>query len=215
LVVGVPGGVDEVLMAAHAGGLGDAAIAGFDPDRFGKNSGREGERMEQPVIGFGQPFADRMRGEVAIVANGDMPMAGTLPGVEMAVHDVAVDAGCRRVRQVAGPTPVAEGEQAEPQGNTDRSDGPDGEPVPPESLQLERASGTGGWAGRFARRHRGASEGEKGVEKRLILVKSLDAEGRSGFWPQKHRVKENAGWGWGDGEARIEGGVRREFLNHG
>src|SRR5918994_5157229 len=53
--------IDDRLVAAAAGGLGDVAIARGDGDRLVEPSGGERERVPEPVQRFGGVFPDESR----------------------------------------------------------------------------------------------------------------------------------------------------------
>ena len=71
--------VYEVLMAVDAGVLRDEFVARFDLDWVVIVVQRKGDRVEQPVIGLGDPLAHEVMRQVAIVASRHMMMAALLP----------------------------------------------------------------------------------------------------------------------------------------
>ena len=103
----------EVRMAVQARVLRHAPVPRFDLDRFMEILQREGERMKEAVVCLGDPFAERMVREVAIITRGYMFMTARLPRVIVVVHDVAVGAGGRVIRQIRQPATVAEREHAD------------------------------------------------------------------------------------------------------
>lgn len=98
------------LVAVDAGAVRDRTIAGLDLDRVLEIAERESQRMKETVIRLGDPLADRVVGQMAIVANRHVVMAAVLPGIEVLLHDVAVDTRLRIVAEVAGALSVAERE---------------------------------------------------------------------------------------------------------
>jgi hypothetical protein len=105
--------VDIFGVAMQTGVLRNAAIARFDADGIGEIFEREGERMEEAVVGLRDPFADGVVRQVAVVTDGDATVAGLLPRVVVLLHDVAVRAALRVVAEIAGALAVAQGEGAE------------------------------------------------------------------------------------------------------
>ena len=103
--------MDKVTVTMQAGSLRDPAIPRLDLNRLVEVSHREGPRMKEPIIGLGDPFPDRIVREVAIVADGHMPVARLLPRIEMSLHHVTIHAGLRVVTQVARPFSIAERER--------------------------------------------------------------------------------------------------------
>src|SRR5688500_15590123 len=100
-------------MAVQACTLSYAPVAWLDLNGFMEVFERERERMKESVVTLYDPFADRVMRQVAIVAHGDVPMAGILPGVVMTLHDVAVGAGRRVIAQVAPAFAIAERERSD------------------------------------------------------------------------------------------------------
>ena len=104
--------VHKILVARDAGALRDPFVAGFDLDRILVATEREGERMEESVVGFGDPFADRVMRQMAVVADRHVVVAAFLPRVHVVLHDVAIDARLRVIAEVAGAFAVSKGERA-------------------------------------------------------------------------------------------------------
>ena len=102
----------QVFMAVQTRALSHPPIPRFDPNRFAEVLQRESQRVKEAVVGLGDPFAEEIVRQMAVVANGDMLMAGILPGIEVVLHHVAIDAGLRIVAEVAGALAVAKGERA-------------------------------------------------------------------------------------------------------
>lgn len=67
--------MDGILMTKDASPLRHTTIARLNLDRFMKILKRKRERMKKAVIGLRDPFADRMVGQVAVVADSDMSVA--------------------------------------------------------------------------------------------------------------------------------------------
>jgi len=103
----------DIGMTMDAGTLRYPAVARFDLDRFVKVFERKGQRMEKAIVGLGNPFAQKVVGQVTIVTDSHMAMAGVLPRVVMIVHHVTVGARFRIVAEVACALPVAKGEYAD------------------------------------------------------------------------------------------------------
>lgn len=100
--------MDNICMAVETRALRNVSISLLDLDRLVEVLERKGQGMEEAVVAFGDPFADRMMREMTIVADGDVAMAGILPGVVMTLHDVAIRTRCGIVTQVAPAFAVAE-----------------------------------------------------------------------------------------------------------
>jgi hypothetical protein len=99
VVRGFDGG-DDGLMAFAAGVFGDVVISWFDLNWIGKVACGERKRMPETVIGFAGVFQDEIVRRVAIIADGDTVMARFDPGIEMVLHNVAIGARGRIVREV-------------------------------------------------------------------------------------------------------------------
>ena len=61
------------------------------------------------IAGFGQPFADEIVRDMAIVASGDRVMTSFLPTVELLAHNVTIGAGTRVIRQVGQSVSIEKG----------------------------------------------------------------------------------------------------------
>ncbi len=66
--------VDEILMAIDTGALGNTSVSWFDLNRIGVVLKRKGDRMKEAVVRLGDPFADRVMGEMTIVAHRNVVM---------------------------------------------------------------------------------------------------------------------------------------------
>ena len=114
--------VDEAGVAVQAGVLGDAPVARLDAQGIGDVPERERQRVEEPVVGFGHPLADRVVvPQVAIVAGGDAVVARLLPRVVVPLHHVAVGAAARIVHEIRRALPVAEGERPQAREDAERN----------------------------------------------------------------------------------------------
>lgn len=85
--------VHKILVTIDTSALSHAMIARLDLDRVVVISQREGQRMEEAIVGFGDPFADRIMRQMTVIANCYMVVTGMLPRIEMLLHHVTVDAG--------------------------------------------------------------------------------------------------------------------------
>src|SRR5262249_19200205 len=75
--------------------------------------------MPEPVRCLGCIFADEICRGVAAVAGGNRAMRRLEPAVELLLHDMAVSAGRRIIREVGPPLGIGEGIDADANGNTD------------------------------------------------------------------------------------------------
>jgi hypothetical protein len=57
--------------------------------------------MKKTIIRLGNPLADGVVRQMTIVADSNMTMAGILPRIEMALHDMTIRATCWIVAQIA------------------------------------------------------------------------------------------------------------------
>lgn len=105
--------MDKIAMTRNTSVLSDAAVAGFDLDRLVEVLERECERMEEAVVGLGYPFTKKFVRQMAVVANGNMAMAGVLPRVVMIVHHVAVRASLWVIAEIAGALAIAKRKDAD------------------------------------------------------------------------------------------------------
>ena len=63
--------IDESVVAFETSLLGDFTIARLDSQWIREIAGCESQRMKKSIVGLGDPFADRVRAQVAVVAGGD------------------------------------------------------------------------------------------------------------------------------------------------
>lgn len=82
--------IHKILVTMDTSILNNFAITRFDLDRVFEVARRERERMKETVVGFGDPFADRVMREMTIVAGGDVMVARFKPAVILRLHHVAV-----------------------------------------------------------------------------------------------------------------------------
>src|SRR5262245_17399077 len=75
--------------------------------------------MPEPVRCLGCIFADEICRSVAAVAGGNRAMRRLEPAVELLLHDMAVSAGRRIIREVGPTLGIGEGIDADANGNTD------------------------------------------------------------------------------------------------
>jgi len=64
--------VHKVFVARNTRALRDTLVARLDLDWILEIAHCERQRMKEAVVGFGHPFTDRVMGQVAVVADGDM-----------------------------------------------------------------------------------------------------------------------------------------------
>jgi len=123
--VGVQNRVNETLMTPDADFLKDLRVAFFDHDRFVEILQCEALRMVITVLGFGDVLADQIMRNVAVIADGDVMMAGLLPGVVLVIHDVAIGAGFGVVGKISEGVGVRDGiaDNAERTANDHGDDG--------------------------------------------------------------------------------------------
>src|SRR5690606_36314162 len=82
----------KILMAIHTGMLSHAPIAGFDLNRFVKIIERERQRMTESIVRFCHVFSDEIMRQVTVITHSQMVMAGLLPAVIIALHDITIGA---------------------------------------------------------------------------------------------------------------------------
>src|SRR5215475_6672093 len=98
LSVGAP--VSACVQSFLAGLLGDRQVALADPYWLVKCLGGEIERMPEAIRSLRRVLAEEIRGRVVVVAGGDGPVRRLQPAVVLLVHDMAVGARGRVIRQV-------------------------------------------------------------------------------------------------------------------
>lgn len=130
--------VHVIQMAMDAGVLHHATIAFFDLDGFVKMAGREGPGVQQPVVGFGKPFAQKIMWQVAVIAGCHMAMTRVLPGVVMVLHHVAIRARGWVVAQIRSPSTKMESESPHSgkTSNCDRSEQRKPSPADGKSMRM-------------------------------------------------------------------------------
>ncbi len=106
-------GMNEIPVATQTSILSHSAISGFDLDRFVKILQGERQRVKEPVVRLGDPLAQKVVRQMAIVADGDVPMPRVQPGIVVILHDVAIRAGQRIIAQITGALTIAKGEYAD------------------------------------------------------------------------------------------------------
>ena len=112
ITVGGAAGIDvvsDVRVAMPAGILRHRAAAGLHGNRLMEIAGCEGVRMPEAVIGLRPVFAKEVVRRVAIVAGRHRTVTGLHPGIIIILHDVAVSARFRVVREIRPAAGVNEG----------------------------------------------------------------------------------------------------------
>lgn len=104
--------VHQIGVAVETGILRDPSIARLDLDRLVEIFQRECQRMKKTIVRLGDPFADRVVRQMAVIADGHVAVAGILPRVVVTLHHVAVSTGRWIVAEVAPALPVAERESS-------------------------------------------------------------------------------------------------------
>lgn len=102
--------VNKVGMTMQTGMLRHLAIARFNTQGIGIVVKCERQRMEEPVIRFGYPLADRIVREMAIVADRHVMMTRFLPGIVRLLHHMTVDTRFGVVTEITGPFAVTKRE---------------------------------------------------------------------------------------------------------
>ena len=104
--------VNDCCVAIHASSLCHTPITRLDLNRLVEVFQRERQRVKKAVVGFRYQFANFVVGQVAIVANRHMTMAGLQPGIVMSLHDVAISTSRRIIAQIARAFAITEREQS-------------------------------------------------------------------------------------------------------
>src|SRR5687768_13601522 len=90
----------DLLVTMQACLFRHAAVTFFDSNRIREDSGREGERVPEPIIGFDNVFPDQVVWRMTVVADSDRSVARFDPGIKVILHDVAIHAGFWIVSEV-------------------------------------------------------------------------------------------------------------------
>ena len=112
--------LSDVQMAFHAGRFRNTCIAPRYLNPVGKATRGEVQRVVEAVQGLGEVLGDEPGRCVAIVADGHVAMAALQPSFILLVHHMAVAAGCGIVRQIRTASGIAESEQRQAEGQTQR-----------------------------------------------------------------------------------------------
>ena len=70
--------------------------------------------MKKTVIRLGNPLAQRVMRQVAVVADGHVLVAGIHPRIKVSLHDVAIRTSLRVIAEITGALPIAKGKDADP-----------------------------------------------------------------------------------------------------
>ncbi|HYX38433.1 MAG TPA: hypothetical protein VE954_35470 [Oligoflexus sp.] len=92
--------MEDCAVALSAIGFDDIQAVLFDAQGFFEVAGGETPGMPDTVDGFGFVLANKIAWCVAAVASGCQAMAGHLPGIEVVLHDVAIDASLWVIREI-------------------------------------------------------------------------------------------------------------------
>lgn len=113
--------VHEVFVTADARVLSDRAIAVFNLDRIWVVAHGKRQRVEEAVVGLGDPLANSVMRKMTVVANGNVVMTTVLPCLNMFLHNVTVRTRLRIVAEIASTISIAKSECAnaseQPQGD--------------------------------------------------------------------------------------------------
>ncbi len=97
---------NKLLVTIQAVRIQYRGIRGLDANGLVKIHQCEGNRVMISVAGLGRPFADEIVRHVTVATDSKGVMAGFLPAVIFAAHDVAIDASLWIVRQIGCPAGV-------------------------------------------------------------------------------------------------------------
>jgi len=109
----------DIRVTITAGALRNLATAVGDLNWVRIISHREVIRMPKPVSPLRPVFADKIVRSVAVVAGGNISMTALSPAIELFLHDVAIGAGLRVVRQIRCALRVDERERHRTRGQTE------------------------------------------------------------------------------------------------
>ena len=129
---------DERRVAADAVMFDDRQTAIFDANRLVKILERESLRVPVAVVRLRDVLGDELVRKVAVDADGGLVVGSLDPGGVLLVHDVAVAAGDRVLREVAQTFAVVEREAAQADDSAERDgrdDGTSRHVAPPLGLQ--------------------------------------------------------------------------------
>ena len=108
--------VHSFLMAFPASLFGYCLSVIRDADVVFEPAGREVIGMPESVAGFGRVLGDKLRRRVAIVADGDVAMAGLEPGAVLVLHHMTIGAGLRVISEIRITASVDKGVGADADG---------------------------------------------------------------------------------------------------
>jgi hypothetical protein len=111
----------KVRMAMQAGLLSHAMISRFNSNGFVEILERKRQRMEKTVVGLGIPLSNKIMRQMAVIADRDVLVAGLLPRIEVALHDMAIRAALRIAAEVTCALPVPKCERSEPGGDSEHA----------------------------------------------------------------------------------------------
>jgi len=107
---GIQHTVDQTVMAADAVVLQNRRVSFLDANRLLEVLESESLGVVVAVFGLGDPLIQTALGQVAVDTTGHRVMTRLLPGVELGLHDVAVDTGLRILAEVGQAFGVVKGE---------------------------------------------------------------------------------------------------------
>jgi len=90
----------EALVAAYTIGIQDGLATLPNADGLMKIIQCKTLRMQKPAFGFDQIFGNELMGGMAIIARGGCMVTRFFPAVVLVIHDMAVLAGSRVIRQI-------------------------------------------------------------------------------------------------------------------
>jgi hypothetical protein len=80
----------DFRVAMEAGGLRNAPIPRLDLNRLMKILQRKCQRMKKTVVRLRNPLAERVVGQMAVIADGRVAVTGVLPRIILALHNVTI-----------------------------------------------------------------------------------------------------------------------------
>lgn len=105
--------MNEFTVAGDTGALSNSLVTIFDVNWVFEIPHRKGQRVEESVVSLRDPLAHGVVRQMAIVADGNMVVAGMLPRIKMVLHDVAIDARLRIITQITGTFAIAKGKRSQ------------------------------------------------------------------------------------------------------